>query len=242
MKQLSAPRTDSPYHRRSPCARNHRYPNGSSATGAAASRISRSSSWLKSGRSLCTPSKAGRTSAGLVGEVVEREQRLAAPVVAQSQHAGLGRVEDLASAPADLGRRAAGADEALHVLHERAGHVVLGGDVDAAVIERLVRHHRPDQLVRGRVREAGARLVRPLHRRAHGVALRQREVVAHADLVAVPEDGRAGQGEHQAEGELQAPLVAAEHGARGGGARRARRPACASPGRRPRRPRRAPSP
>jgi hypothetical protein len=53
------------HHRRSPCARNHRYPNGSSATGAAASRISRSSSWLKSGRSLCTPSKVGRTSAGL---------------------------------------------------------------------------------------------------------------------------------------------------------------------------------
>ena len=44
------------------------------------------------------------------------------------------------------------------------------------------------------------------------VALGQREVVAHADLVAVADDGRAGQREHERVGHLKAAAVALQHG------------------------------
>ncbi|OSY49953.1 hypothetical protein BG846_04419 [Streptomyces fradiae ATCC 10745 = DSM 40063] len=45
--------------------------------------------------------------------------------------------------------------------------------------------------------EAGVAVGRPLHRGPHGVPVAQPDVVAHADLVAVVEDRRAGQGEQQ---------------------------------------------
>src|SRR5262249_59143925 len=59
--------------------------------------------------------------------------------------------------------------------------------------------------------EAAVWLVRPLHRRARAVALRELQIVAHAELVAVAENWRAGQRENQAVGELQPPAVAIEH-------------------------------
>ena len=41
-------------------------------------------------------------------------------------------------------------------------------------------------------REAGVAIAGPLHRRAHAVAIAEIDVVAHADLVAVVDDRRAG--------------------------------------------------
>ena len=67
------------------------------------------------------------------------------------------------------------------------------------------------------------------------------EVLAHADLLAVEEDRRAGQREHQRVDEADAALVAAEHRAAAGVAGRGRRAACRARGRRRRRPRAAPS-
>ena len=55
--------------------------------------------------------------------------------------------------------------------------------------------------------EAGVAVARPLHGRAHAVAVAQVDVVAHADLVAVVDDGRAGQGEQQAVHQLDAPAA-----------------------------------
>ena len=82
------------------------------------------------------------------------------------------------------------------------------------------------------------RLVRPLHRRADRVALRQREVVAHADLVAVAEDRRAGQREHA--GCRPARCGGGRRAsARAGGGCRGRRAASAAPGRTRRTPARA---
>ena len=59
--------------------------------------------------------------------------------------------------------------------------------------------------------EAAVRLVRPLHRSAGAVALGKLQIVAHAEFVAVAENRRTGQREHQAVGQLQPPTVAIEH-------------------------------
>ena len=61
--------------------------------------------------------------------------------------------------------------------------------------------------------EPGVAVGAPLHRGAHAVAVAEIEVVPHPDLVAVVDDGRAGQGEEQRVHELDlAAAVAEERG------------------------------
>ena len=55
------------------------------------------------------------------------------------------------------------------------------------------------------------RFGRPLHRRAGAIALGQIEIVAHAELVAIADHGRPRQRAHQAVGQFEPPLVAAQH-------------------------------
>ncbi|OEI69691.1 trehalose synthase domain protein [Curtobacterium sp. ER1/6] len=76
-------------------------------------------------------------------------------------------------------------------------------DVHLCVVvdERL--HDGQVQLARVRGREARVAVRRPLHRRARGVAVRQPDVVAHADLVPVVEERRPGQREQQGVDELE---------------------------------------
>src|SRR5438105_15454061 len=81
--------------------------------------------------------------------------------------------------------------------------------VDVLVAIGTAADHRQARLLA--VCKAALRLVRPLHRRARAVALRQAEIVAHADLVAVADDRRPRQGEQQAVGEFEPPLIAVEH-------------------------------
>ena len=81
--------------------------------------------------------------------------------------------------------------------------------VDVLVAIGTAADHRQGRLLA--LCKAALRLVRPLHRRARAVALRQAEIVAHADLVAVPDDRRPGQCEQQAVGEFEPPLIAVEH-------------------------------
>ena len=59
-------------------------------------------------------------------------------------------------------------------------------------------------------REAAVAVGRPLHRRAHAVAVAEMDVVAHADLVAVIDHRRAGHREQQAVHQLDAAAVALE--------------------------------
>ena len=56
-------------------------------------------------------------------------------------------------------------------------------------------------------REAAVAVGRPLHRRAHAVAVAEMDVVAHADLVAVVDHRRAGHREQQAVHQLDAAAV-----------------------------------
>ena len=65
------------------------------------------------------------------------------------------------------------------------------------------RHRRREPVGRAG-REPPAGLVGPLHRRAHGPPVGDVEVLAHADLLAVEQHRRAGQGEQQAVGHLDA--------------------------------------
>ena len=50
-----------------------------------------------------------------------------------------------------------------------------------------------------------------MHRRSSTLALRQAEIVSHADLVPIAENRRAGKRKHQTIGEFDPPAVAVEH-------------------------------
>ena len=81
-------------------------------------------------------------------------------------------------------------------------------DVDRLVAVERVHDRRQHQPRRIGAREAAVAVGRPLHRRAHAVAVAEMDVVAHADLVAVIDHRRAGHGEQQAVHQLDAAAVA----------------------------------
>ena len=81
-------------------------------------------------------------------------------------------------------------------------------DVDRLVAVDRVHDHRRIEPRRIAAREAAVAVRRPLHRRAHAVAVAEIDVVAHADLVAVIDDRRAGKRQQQRVHQLDlAPVV-----------------------------------
>ena len=52
----------------------------------------------------------------------------------------------------------------------------------------------------------------PLHRRPRAIALGKRKIIAHADLIAVADHGRARQCEQEAIGQFQPAAITIEHG------------------------------
>ena len=87
------------------------------------------------------------------------------------------------------------------------GDAQLRLDVDGLVAVDGVHQRRRVELREVGAREAAVAVARPLHRRAHAVAVAEEDVVAHRDLVAVVEHRRAGQREQ--DGRHQLDLVAA---------------------------------
>jgi len=74
---------------------------------------------------------------------------------------------------------------------------VLGLDVDGVEAVDRVLHRRQVEALRFGAGEAAVAVGRPLHGRAHAVAVTQVDVVPHADLVTVIDDGGAGHGHEQ---------------------------------------------
>ena len=142
-------------------------------------------------------------------EVVHEERGVIAPVIADGEYRRRTRVENLVVAPADFRHFLAHANDALGPVEQGVRIAALLRGVDILVSVGTVCDHRTNRLVA--LRESRVGLRRPLHRRAHRIALGQAEIVAHAELVAVAHDRRAGQREHQAVRELEAPAIAFEH-------------------------------
>ena len=64
--------------------------------------------------------------------------------------------------------------------------------IDGAIAVKRVHDRRQDERGRIGAREAAVTVGRPLHRRAHAVAIAKMDVVAHADLIAVVNHRGAG--------------------------------------------------
>jgi len=92
---------------------------------------------------------------------------------------------------------------------ERVRLAELRLDVDGLEPVDRVHQRRQVELLEVGAREAAVAVAGPLHRRAHAVAVAEKDVVPHADLVSVVENRRAGQREEDRVHELDlvAPIV-----------------------------------
>ena len=141
---------------------------------------------------------------------MHRQGRVAVESHQVGEHRSLRLIEDLELAPSELRRLAIAADQPADEGQERPLvpplrlHVHVLGPEPAA-------HHGGRKPRGAGVGEPSVAGVTPLHRRAHGVAPLGGELLAHADLLAVEEHGRAGEGEQEAVGHPDAARVAVEH-------------------------------
>ncbi len=93
--------------------------------------------------------------------------------------------------------RLAHRDQLLGPVQQRGEAARLRFDVDGFVSVDRIHHRRGIEARRVAAREAAVAVRAPLHRRAHAVAVAEIDVVAHADLVAVVDDRRAGERQQQ---------------------------------------------
>ena len=121
--------------------------------------------------------------------------------------------EDLERAGGELRVLVAHRQHAPQPVEERGGVPLLRLDVDGLVaVDRV---HQRGQVELGEVGagETAVAVGRPLHRRAHAVAVAEVDVVAHEQLVAVVEDRAPGQRQEQAVEQLgDAAVVVDERG------------------------------
>ena len=111
----------------------------------------------------------------------------------ESDDLGVLRREELdGAAPESLEPLAQG-DQPLGPPEQGIGIGLLRFDIERFVMILGVDIDRQDQSLRIGFAIAGIAVGAPLHGRAHAVAVAEKDVVAHADLVAVIEDRRAGQ-------------------------------------------------
>ena len=100
-----------------------------------------------------------------------------------------------------------------HPVQQRGGLAELGLDVDRLVAVDRVHDRRRVEPGEVGPREARIAVAGPLHRGADAIAVAKVDVVAHADLVAVIDHGRAGKREEQTVQELDpGPAVADQRG------------------------------
>ena len=136
-------------------------------------------------------------------QVGHDEQHVRPPAAQVDEHLAVLRPQELDRAPAKGPVLAAQGDHPLHEVQQRRRVALLGLDVDRGIAVHRIHVHRQVETGRIGAGEAGVAVHGPLHGRAHGVAVAQEDVVAHADLVAVVEDRRAGHGQEQAVEQLQ---------------------------------------
>ena len=124
----------------------------------------------------------------------------------------VGRVEELQGPPAERLEPLAEGDQPLHPLEERRGVALLRLDVDRLVAVEGVHDRRGVEAGEIGLGEPGVAVAGPLHRGPDAVAVAEVNVVAHADLVAVIEDGRPRQREEEHVEHLDPPPAVADQG------------------------------
>jgi trehalose synthase len=121
-------------------------------------------------------------------------------------------VEEFEGAAAEDLEELAQGDHVARPVEERGWVGLLGFDVDGLVAPDGVHDDREVELGWDGFGEAGVAVGVPLHRGADAVAVAEVDVVAHADLVAVVDDGRPGEAKEQRVEEFDAAAIVVDQG------------------------------
>jgi len=111
----------------------------------------------------------------------------------EREHLAIVRRKELQRPPSECLVALPERDQALHPPQQRLRVRLLDLDVDGLEVILGVGDDREIERLAVRLREARVSIGGPLHGCSDAVAIAQVDVVAHADLVAVVEDRRAGQ-------------------------------------------------
>ena len=150
-------------------------------------------------------------------EVRDAQHGFAVVLAQVREHLAVAGLEENERAAAERLEALADLDQAARPVEQRRRVARLRLDVDRLVAVHRVHDRRQVQLLRVGAREAGVAVRAPLHRRAHAVAVAEIDVVAHADLVAVVEDRRAGHGEAAGTSSARSARGRSRAAGRGGG-------------------------
>ena len=144
---------------------------------------------------------------GMPGEVRHHQDRLVLEVADEGKDLPVLRIQELERAAAERLVALAQRDQALHEPEERRGVRLLGLDVQRLEVILGIDDHREVEPLRIGPREPRIAVGAPLHGRSNPVPVAQVDVVAHADLVSVVEDGRAWKREQQPGHHLDDPAI-----------------------------------
>ena len=130
-------------------------------------------------------------------QVGDHQHRVVEVLPREGEDPPVAGLDELDGAAAEGRMRLPHGDHPPRPVQQRGRRAFLRLDVDGLEAEHRVHHQRRAQALRIRAREAAVAIPGPLHRRPHAMPIRQVDVVAHADLVAVVDDRRARQRQQQ---------------------------------------------
>ena len=125
-------------------------------------------------------------------EIGDYQHALVLELPYECQHLAIAGVEKLEAAAAEGAKLLALLDQPFGPPQQRVRVVLLSFDVDRFVVILRIDVDRQIEALRVGARESGVAVRAPLHRRAYAVAVAEKNIIAHPNLVAVIEDGRAG--------------------------------------------------
>jgi hypothetical protein len=139
-------------------------------------------------------------------EVMDDDQRIVTPLVADGEDGGVAGFQDFVLAPADFWTFFAETDHTFGPVQHGLGVSLLGLDVHALEAVWTCADDGERRFFRGG--KSALRFLAPLHWRADRITLRKAEIIAHSNFISIAEYRRSGEREHQAVGHSQLCAVA----------------------------------
>jgi hypothetical protein len=137
-----------------------------------------------------------------------QDGRLAGQLAQIREDLAVARLQEADRAASERVLRAARRQHAARPVEQRMRIAALRFDVDGIESIQRAHHGWQHELFGVGAREAAVSVGRPLHRRAHAVAVAEVDVVAHAEFVAVIDDGRARHRQQQRVDQLDTAAIA----------------------------------
>ncbi len=146
------------------------------------------------------------------GKIVHHQDAFFLMTTQKSQDLGILRQEELDGPPAQGLVPLSQGNHALHPPQQGMGIILLGFHIDGLVMVFRVDVDGEIESLGVRLGKAGVAVGAPLHGRAHPVPVSQKDIIPHADFIAVVEDRSPGHGKEEGFHQFDAAAVISQQG------------------------------